>query len=114
MSPLIKLLRIVDSDEKPSMPYVYEGMQRAKNVIKDVFQKKKEQYKPYTNIIQSRWDKHLKTELHAAAYLLNPAFLYSPDFVRKHRCMEVVIDLFEANSNDDVDYYVTMMKQIGI
>ncbi|XP_054793192.1 uncharacterized protein LOC129298780 [Prosopis cineraria] len=34
VSPLIKLLRIVDSDEKLSLPYVYEGMQRAKKAIK--------------------------------------------------------------------------------
>ncbi|XP_054816887.1 uncharacterized protein LOC129316487 [Prosopis cineraria] len=83
VSPLIKLLRIVDSDEKPSLPYVYEGMQRAKKAIKAIFTNKKDQYKPYTDIIQARWDKHLKTNLHAAAYLLNPAFLYDDDFVHK-------------------------------
>ncbi|KAL3515732.1 hypothetical protein ACH5RR_022634 [Cinchona calisaya] len=27
--PLIRLLRVCDADEKPSMGYVYEGMQRA-------------------------------------------------------------------------------------
>ncbi|XP_024010335.1 uncharacterized protein LOC112085357 [Eutrema salsugineum] len=52
MSPLIRLLRICDSDEKPSLPYVYEGMYRA------------------------RWDKMLRRDIYAAAYFLNPAFLY--------------------------------------
>ncbi|XP_054782641.1 uncharacterized protein LOC129289920 [Prosopis cineraria] len=53
VSPLIKLLRIVDLDEKPPLPYVYEGMQRAKKAIKAIFNNKKDQYKPYTDIIQA-------------------------------------------------------------
>ncbi|XP_028802516.1 uncharacterized protein LOC114757602 [Neltuma alba] len=53
VSPLIKLLRIVDSDEKPSLPYVYEGMRRTKIAIKEMFKKNKELYKPYTRIIQT-------------------------------------------------------------
>ncbi|XP_054806837.1 uncharacterized protein LOC129309302 [Prosopis cineraria] len=34
VSPLIRLLRIVDGNEKPSLGYVYEGMIRAKHEIK--------------------------------------------------------------------------------
>ena len=34
MSPLIRLLRIVDSDEKPAMGYVYDGMYRVIDGIK--------------------------------------------------------------------------------
>ncbi|XP_016200419.1 uncharacterized protein LOC107641439 [Arachis ipaensis] len=37
VGPLIKLLRLVDADEKPSLGIVYEGMQRAKNAIKTMF-----------------------------------------------------------------------------
>ncbi|XP_054808712.1 uncharacterized protein LOC129310823 [Prosopis cineraria] len=113
VSPLIKLLRIVDSDEKPSLPYVYEGMQRAKKAIKVVFNNKKDQYKPYTNIIQARLDKHLKTNLHVAAYLLNLSFLYNDDFVHKRRLMDVMLSVFESTENEDVDYIV-MMKQLSL
>ena len=69
---------------------------------------------PYTNIIQSCWHKHLKNEVHSTPYFLNPAFLYNPHFVRKHRCLEALINLFKANSLNNVDYYVTMMNQIGV
>ncbi|XP_054780732.1 uncharacterized protein LOC129288249 [Prosopis cineraria] len=110
--PLIKLLRIVDSDEKPSLPYVYEGMQRAKKAIKVVFNNKKDQYKPYTDIIQARWDKHLKTNLHVAAYLLNLAFLYDDDFVHKRRLMDAMLSVFESTENEDVDYIVMMKSQL--
>ncbi|XP_028796952.1 uncharacterized protein LOC114752370 [Neltuma alba] len=113
VSPLMRLLRIVDSDEKPSLPYVYEGMQRAKNGIKEIFQRNKELYKPYTNIIQARWDKHLKQELHAAAYMLNPAFLYNPTFIKKNRLQKDLIDVFESFSNENLDF-CTMMQQVFI
>ncbi|XP_054782672.1 uncharacterized protein LOC129289958 [Prosopis cineraria] len=94
MGPLIKLVRIVDADEKPSLGYVYEGMQRAKNSIKNFFRRKKEQYKPYTSIIQARWDKHLKYDLHAATYFLNPAFIYDQGFIEKSRVTESMLDYF--------------------
>ncbi|XP_057444664.1 uncharacterized protein LOC130736909 [Lotus japonicus] len=97
-APIIRLLRIVDGDEKPSMGYVYDGMQRAKNTIKRMFRDKSELYKPYTDIISARWDKHLKRTLHAAAYLLNPGFFYDPSFVKKDRVVQSLIDLLEVKS----------------
>ena len=38
VSPLIRLLRIVDSNEKPAIRYVYDGMYRAIDGIKKKFQ----------------------------------------------------------------------------
>ncbi|XP_054781971.1 uncharacterized protein LOC129289193 [Prosopis cineraria] len=113
VSPLIKLLRIVNLDEKPSLPSVYEGMQRAKKAIKATFNNKKDYYKPYKNIIQARWDKHFKTNLHAAAYLLNPAFLYDENFIHKRRLMDAMLDVFESNESEEIDYIV-MMKQLSL
>lgn len=46
MTPLLKLLRLCDSDEKPTISYVYEGMRRARKGVKELFKKKKELYKP--------------------------------------------------------------------
>ncbi|XP_058757670.1 uncharacterized protein LOC131630946 isoform X2 [Vicia villosa] len=76
VAPLIRLLRIVDGDDRPSLAYVYDGMFRAKKAIKRTFMNKKSLYKPYTRIIKQGWDKHLRQKLHAAAYVLNPAFFY--------------------------------------
>ncbi|KAF1893456.1 hypothetical protein Lal_00001934, partial [Lupinus albus] len=76
VAPLIRLLRIVDADERPSLPYVYDGMCRARKTIKNVFMNKKSLYKPYTRIIKQRWDKQLRKKLHCAAYFLNPTFYY--------------------------------------
>ena len=97
-APIIRLLRIVDADEKPSLGYVYEGMQRAKKAIKEMFRNKKRLYQPYTQIIKSRWDKHLRQDLHAAAYFLNPAFFYDEHFVEDNRVMQGLLDLLEKKS----------------
>ncbi|XP_075663050.1 uncharacterized protein LOC142632555 [Castanea sativa] len=56
VSPLIRLLRIVDSDEKPAMGYVYDGMYKAIDGIKKNFKDKKRLREPYVNIIKDRWD----------------------------------------------------------
>jgi hypothetical protein len=80
------------------MGYVYDGMQRAKNAINEMFRNMKPSYKPYTDIIKTRWDKHLKRELHASAYIFNPAFQYSGDFNDMSRVTEALIKLFEVKS----------------
>ena len=104
VGPLIRLLRIVDSDEKPSLGYVYEGMQRAKNAIKEMFRNRKTAYQPYTEIIKSRWDNHLKRSLHATTYFLNPAFFYDENFIEKHQVLQGLLDLLDVKSlcNDSI------------
>ncbi|XP_031261741.1 uncharacterized protein LOC116119942 [Pistacia vera] len=68
VSPLIRMLRIVDSDERPSIGYVYDGMYRTRMGIKKLFKSKKKLYKPYTTIIKMHWDRMLRRDIHAAAY----------------------------------------------
>ena len=78
-SPLIRLLWIVDSDQRPAIGYVFKGMYRAWLGIKKIFRMKKHLYKPYTSIIKNRCDKHLRKDLHAATHWLNPAFQYAKE-----------------------------------
>ncbi|GAV56791.1 LOW QUALITY PROTEIN: DUF659 domain-containing protein/Dimer_Tnp_hAT domain-containing protein, partial [Cephalotus follicularis] len=96
-APIIRLLRIVDFDEKP-IGYVYEGMFRTKMAIKNLFNNKKN-YKPYTNLLKLHWDRlHLRKSLHAVAYFLNPAFIYDSGRVEKMEIMQSMYDLFEKKS----------------
>ncbi|XP_050255018.1 uncharacterized protein LOC126700894 [Quercus robur] len=101
-SPLIRLLRIVDSDQRPAIGYVYEGMHRAQLGIKKIFRMKKHLYKPYTSIIKNRWDKHLCKDLHAVAYWLNPTFQYNDEnFCRKPAVHMAVLDYIETKYDGD-------------
>ncbi|PKA46753.1 hypothetical protein AXF42_Ash015647 [Apostasia shenzhenica] len=96
VSPLLRLLRIVDSDEKPALGYVYEGMYRARKSIKETFQNKKRLYKPYTKIVKERWDKLLRRDIHAAAYWLNPVFQYNQlTFSHKPEVMNGLLEVIE-------------------
>ncbi|RVW28547.1 hypothetical protein CK203_100575 [Vitis vinifera] len=94
MSPLMRLLRIVDCDETPSMRYVYEGMYRVRLGIKKLFNYNKRLYKPYTEIIKQRWNQPLKKNIHSATYWLNPCFQYDQEnFCNKPTVVGSVMDV---------------------
>ncbi|XP_057723675.1 uncharacterized protein LOC130939600 [Arachis stenosperma] len=112
VGPLIKLLRLVDADEKPSLGIVYAGMQRAKINIKTMFRNRKSAYTPYTSILKMRWDKHLKRDLHAAAYFLNPNYFYSEGFVEKANILRSLLDLFDIETLCDDS--VAAMQEIQL
>ncbi|XP_020964085.1 uncharacterized protein LOC110265556 [Arachis ipaensis] len=109
VGPLIKLLRLVDADEKPSLGSVYDGMQRAKIAIKTMFRNRKVAYTPYRSILKIRWDNHLKRDLHAAAYFLNPDCFYSEEFVEKVNILRSLLDLFDIETLCD-DSVVAMQE----
>ena len=74
--PLVKVLRVVDNEDKPAMPYIYEAMDRAKEAIAKSFDDERK-YKQIFEIIDGRWNIQLHRPLHATGYYLNPEFFYS-------------------------------------
>jgi hypothetical protein len=81
--PLVKVLQLVDGD-KPTMGYLYEAMDRAKEAIRayyddkgdDGFQRQLQIW----GVIDRRWNNTLHRPIHAAGIYLNPAFSYSCGF----------------------------------
>lgn len=78
-TPLVRLLRLMDFDEKPVLGYVYGGVNRAINAIIEYFKHQNNKYEPYTNIVQDKWQNTLLHDIHAAAYFLNPVYQYDED-----------------------------------
>nr|GEU74480.1 hypothetical protein [Tanacetum cinerariifolium] len=78
--PLIKVLRMVDSDFTPAMGFIYQAMKKAKEEIKSNYKSVQSRYEPIINISDARWDNQLNRPLHVAGYFLNPRMQYSPDF----------------------------------
>ncbi|CAN6446720.1 unnamed protein product [Victoria cruziana] len=78
--PLLKVLQLADSESRPSIGYLYEAMDKAKEAIRDHLKGKKKLYMPVWKLIDNRWSGQLHCPLHAAAYYLNPAIKYQPDF----------------------------------
>lgn len=75
-NPLLRLLRIVGSQRRPSIGYVYAGMYRAKDALKKELIKRDE-YMVYWNIIDHWGEQLWHLPLHAAGFYLNPKFFYS-------------------------------------
>ncbi|CAN0860950.1 hypothetical protein LINGRAHAP2_LOCUS8077 [Linum grandiflorum] len=90
-TPVINLLRIVDSDERPTLGYVYEGMRKVIQGIKAIYNDIEAMYKPYIDIMNKRWNKHFRGDLHVAAYYFNPALKYAT----KENVMPYLLNLFE-------------------
>ena len=65
------VLRMVDAEQYPPMGFIYEAMDRAKEVIAKNLGNDEKKYKIIWDIIDTRWDRQLHTYLHAA-YFLNP------------------------------------------
>ena len=51
--PLVKVLRMVDGD-KPTMGFIYEAMDHAKEAIKEEYGGKRQKYMPLWRIIDER------------------------------------------------------------
>ena len=101
-SPFIRLLQIIDFDQRPAIRYMYEGMYRARLGIKKIFRMRKHLYKPYTSITKNCWDKHLRKDLHVAVYWLNLAFQYDKEnFCRKRAINMAVFYYIEKKYDGD-------------
>jgi len=82
--PLVRVLRMVDSDDRPSMRYLYDVILYAKEEMLRRFQNRKARVKPFIDIINNRWDGQLYRNLYTAAFWLNPRFQYDANIMDKH------------------------------
>lgn len=113
--PLVKVLRMVDSDDKPAMGFIYDAMDRAKNQIKENFNNVQWNYGPILRIIDDRWEAQLHRPLHAACYFSNPHFHYSPDFksdfdikIGLYRCLQKMVP--DAQGRVKIDLQLDSFK----
>ncbi|XP_042476620.1 uncharacterized protein LOC122058162 [Macadamia integrifolia] len=92
--PLLRVLRMVGSEKRPAMGYIYASMYRAKEAIKKELVKKK-YYLDYWNVIDHRWERQLARPLHAAAFYLNPKFFYGIEGDVHNEIMSGMLDCIE-------------------
>ncbi|XP_066308724.1 uncharacterized protein [Miscanthus floridulus] len=75
--PLVKVLRLVDGDVKPSMCFLYGELLKAKREIKEAYGNVETRYKKVIAIIDKKMKERLDSPLHLTAYLLNPYYSYA-------------------------------------
>ncbi|XP_068642793.1 uncharacterized protein [Aristolochia californica] len=78
--PLVRFMQLLNNDDKPTMGYIYETMDQAKESIKENFKNIKAKYLGLWKMIDEVWDNQLHSALHSAGYFLNPSLFYSSDF----------------------------------
>ncbi|KAL1291420.1 hypothetical protein AAHE18_20G199500 [Arachis hypogaea] len=102
--PLVHVLRIVDSEDRAAMGFLYQTMYKAREDMVKRFQKRKRVVEPYLKILDSRWDSQLKRNLHAAGYWLNPAFRFnSAEFDKHKEIISGLLDVIERYAYGDAD-----------
>ncbi|RVX07563.1 hypothetical protein CK203_025156 [Vitis vinifera] len=70
---LVHVLRLVDGEKKAPMGYIYEAMNRAKDIIVRSFNGNEEKYEEIFKIIDKKWEIQLHRPLHAAGLTRDPA-----------------------------------------
>ena len=82
--PLVKVLCLVDGD-KPTMGYLYEAMDRAKESIRAYYEDKMDEgYERRLliwKVIDERWNNTLHCLIHVVGIYLNPVYSYSCGFI---------------------------------
>ncbi|XP_047340886.1 uncharacterized protein LOC124944626 [Impatiens glandulifera] len=99
--PLIKVLRMVDSDVKPAMGFIYDQMDEVKEKIRVNFNNIKRNYELIWKIIDERWAIQLHKPLHAAGYYLNPQYHYSCDFKSNFQIKKGLYSCIERMITDE-------------
>lgn len=72
----MRVLKIVDGEEKSPMGYLYEAMEKAKESIRWYYKKFSTKYQPIWDLIDQQWDDQLHKPIHVDAHYLNPRFYF--------------------------------------
>lgn len=94
-APLVRVLRLVDSDDRPSIGYIYEAMDQAKEKIAKNLGGVPSRYEKVWDAIDLRWNMQLHRPLHSAAYFLNPRFHFSDNFKADQEICDGYYDVIE-------------------
>ncbi|XP_072076791.1 uncharacterized protein [Arachis hypogaea] len=113
--PLVHVLRIVDSEDKAAMDFLYQAFYKAREEKVKRFQRRKKIVEPYLKILDTRWDSQLKKNLHAAGYWLNPAFLFNANEFEKHKqTTSGLVDVIEKYAYGDLELNSKLTSEMRI
>ncbi|XP_058763588.1 uncharacterized protein LOC131637040 [Vicia villosa] len=101
--PLVRVLRIVDSEDKPAMGYLYRAMYKAREEIEKRFRRNRLKVEPYLKILDNRWDVQLRKNLHAAGYWLNPSCRFGLEYEKNKSTTQGLLDVIEKYAYDSKD-----------
>lgn len=117
LAPLVDLVRLVDTEEKPCMGYIYDAMSRAKEQISKNLKGgyNERLVSKVWSMIQTRWTDQLHHPLHAAGFFLNPAIFHGENSeIEKNK--EIMTGLYVAIDRlvPDEDENDTLRQQLNL
>ncbi|CAH1441575.1 unnamed protein product [Lactuca virosa] len=103
-SPLVKVLRMVDADWKPSMGFVYGEIKIAKEEIIKSLGGNEKHYKPIIDIINTKMKGWIDSTLHLTSYLLNSYYHYNDSQLQYDPdVMDAVLEFFDTLFYGDLE-----------
>ena len=101
--PIVRVLRIVDSDERPAMSYLFAAFHASRDEIVKRFERKKKEFvRSFLEYIDAWWDKHFDKNLHAAGFWFNPNNQYNDELREKYNfTTSGVLDVIEKYAGKD-------------
>ena len=94
--PLVKVLRLVDGDVKPSMGFLYGELLKAKREVKEAFGNVESRFKDVMAVIEKKMNGRLDSPLHLTAFLLNPHYSFAnPSIFDEPKMNEAFISCVE-------------------
>ncbi|XP_026416407.1 uncharacterized protein LOC113311823 [Papaver somniferum] len=76
LKPLLKVVRLVDIERKPTIPCFYEAMRIAREKLEKNFSEDDNTWAIIKAIFDKRWKSNFNHALYCAAYYLNPSIFY--------------------------------------
>ncbi|CAN1725574.1 hypothetical protein LINPERHAP1_LOCUS144 [Linum perenne] len=114
--PLVKVLRLVDGDVKPSMGFVYGEIVKAKREIKEAFGNVEICYKEVMAIVDKKMRGRLDGPLQLIAYMLNPYYSYADSSIFDDTDITTAfiacVEQFYNGSGDDIQDQVVNHEYI--
>ncbi|CAN1317768.1 hypothetical protein LINPERPRIM_LOCUS30557 [Linum perenne] len=110
--PLMKFLRLFDSDESPLMPFLYLELNQAMEKIKSYFSNIEKRYKLVLNIVEKRWNDQMSRPLHYVAYWLNIKVHLSANFNPTKKKLKLDLYDYVERLSKDRDESLTIMQQL--
>jgi len=113
--PLVKVLRMVDGDVKPSMAFLYGEILKAKGDIKVAIGNipgAAGLYSSIMQIIDVKMKNRLDSPLHKAAYFLNPYYSYNDDSIfQSEEVMDGFLTAVETFYHGDYDKQAQVLNE---
>ncbi|KAL1203389.1 hypothetical protein V5N11_033171 [Cardamine amara subsp. amara] len=103
-APLVRVLRLVDGDLKPTMVFVHGEFEEAKKEICKALDNVEQNYRPILSIIELKSKSRLDSPLHLMGYLLNPYYFYKDSSIQFDRdIISAIFKCVDAFYPNDLD-----------